>query len=83
MVSALVPASRFLPELLAQVALNDGPGCGCVSQMNPFFPKMLLIVVFITAAGSKPDGNSQRGKKLSKQEGVTCKEGVSRSGREC
>lgn len=49
---ASIPASGFL--LVALTSLDNGPSLGRVSQINPFLPRRLLLVMtFITTTGSE------------------------------
>lgn len=49
--------SWFLPQLqlefLLLTSLSNGLRSGCVSQINPFLLKLLLVAVFITAMGKQ------------------------------
>lgn len=43
----MVLFSKFLSEVFAQINLNDGLSSGSVSQIDPIFPKLLLVVGFL------------------------------------
>jgi hypothetical protein len=46
MASASAPASRFLPCLSSCPDFLQCLGCGRISQMSPFLPNLLLVIVF-------------------------------------
>lgn len=50
MVSASVPASRFLPRVPALASLTDEQA---IDEINSPLPKLLLIIVFSMATESK------------------------------
>lgn len=52
-VSVLVPASRFLPGILATTCLSNELSAECLSQRNPFIPVMLLVMIFIIVIESE------------------------------
>lgn len=52
-VSVLIPASRFLPGILAPTCLSNELSAECLSQRNPFIPMMLLVIIFIIVIESE------------------------------
>lgn len=48
---ASIPASGFL--LVALTSLDNGPSLGSVSQINPFLPRRLLLVMVFITRGSE------------------------------
>jgi hypothetical protein len=55
MASASVPASRFLACLrLAVISSNNEQRFGSINQMNPFLPKLILVMEFMLVVMFNP-----------------------------